>query len=139
MKDLNGVQMIGRLTRDCETSYTTNGACVVNFSIAVNGSKKVNDQWEDKASFFDCVFFGKLAEKLAQYLVKGKQVAITGELEQDRWTNAEGQNRSKVKIKIETIQMVGGRSQERDQEAAVPAVTQGYQQPQFEDKEDIPF
>ena len=53
MKDQNDVFLIGRLTRDPEVKYTTGGSCVMNFSIAVNSSKKVGDKYEDEPNFFD--------------------------------------------------------------------------------------
>ena len=56
MADLNHVVLIGRLTRDAELKYTSNGQAVCKFSIAVNRRKKNGDQWEDEASFFDIVF-----------------------------------------------------------------------------------
>jgi single-strand DNA-binding protein len=80
----------------------------LSFSIAVNRSKKNGDQWIDEANFFDVVSFGRLAEALEQYLNKGQQVAIEGYLKQDRWQQ-DGQNRSRVAIVAENIQLVGGK------------------------------
>ncbi|MGL4982031.1 MAG: single-stranded DNA-binding protein [Treponemataceae bacterium] len=107
MADVNKVILIGRLTRDAELKYTQGGAAILNFSIAVNRRKKSGDQWVDEASFFDVVLYGKFGEMLNQYLVKGKQVGVDGELRQDRWEH-EGQNRSKIVIVAENIQLLGG-------------------------------
>ena len=107
MVDLNHVVLIGRLTRDSELKYTSSGQAVSKFSIAVNRRKKSGDQWEDEANFFFIVLWGKQGESLNQYLVKGKMVAVDGELRQDRWQQ-DGQNRSKVEIVANSLQLLGG-------------------------------
>ena len=85
MADLNHVTLIGRLTRDAELKYTPGGLAISSFSIAVNRRRKNGDQWIDEVSYFDINLYGKAAESLKQYLLKGKQVAVDGELRQDRW------------------------------------------------------
>jgi single-strand DNA-binding protein len=107
MADLNHVVLIGRLTRDAELKYTANGQAVCKFSIAVNRRRKSGDQWVDEANFFDIVLWGRQGESLNQYLVKGKLVGVDGELRQDRWEQ-EGQNRSKVEIVANNLQLLGG-------------------------------
>ncbi|MDR0316147.1 MAG: single-stranded DNA-binding protein [Treponema sp.] len=109
MADLNHVVLIGRLTRDAELKYTANGQAVCKFSIAVNRRRKNGDQWEDEANFFDIVVWGRQGESLNQYLVKGKMVGVDGELRQDRWQQ-DGQNRSKVEIVANYLQLLGGGS-----------------------------
>jgi single-strand DNA-binding protein len=106
MTDLNRVVLIGRLTRDAETKFIQSGQAVCKFSVAVNRKRKVGDQWEDEASFFDAVLWGRQAETLGQYLVKGKQIAIDGELKQDRWEQ-DGQKRSKIEIVVNNLQLLG--------------------------------
>ncbi|MDR1287409.1 MAG: single-stranded DNA-binding protein [Treponema sp.] len=107
MADLNHVTLIGRLTRDAELKYTSGGQAVCKFSIAVNRRRKNGDQWEDEPSFFDIVLWGRQGESLNQYLVKGKMIGIEGELRQDRWQQ-DGQNRSKVEIVANNLQLLGG-------------------------------
>ena len=107
MVDLNHVVLIGRLTRDAELKYTSSGQAVCKFAIAVNRRKKSGDQWEEEPNFFDIVVWGRQGESLNQYLVKGKMVAVDGELRQDRWQQ-DGQNRSKVEIVANTLQLLGG-------------------------------
>jgi single-strand DNA-binding protein len=107
MADLNHVTLIGRLTRDAELKYTANGQAVCKFSIAVNRRRRNGDQWEDEANFFDIVLWGRQGESLNQYLIKGKMVGIDGELRQDRWQQ-DGQNRSKVEIVANNLQLLGG-------------------------------
>lgn len=107
MADLNSVALIGRLTRDAELKYTAGGQAVCKFSIAVNRRRKNGDQWEDEANYFDIVLWGRQGESLNQYLVKGKQIGVDGELRQDRWQQ-DGQNRSRVEIVANNIQLLGG-------------------------------
>jgi single-strand DNA-binding protein len=107
MADLNHVVLLGRLTRDAELKYTAGGQAVCKFSIAVNRRRKNGDQWEDEANFFDVVVWGRQGESLNQYLIKGKMVGVDGELRQDRWQQ-DGQNRSKVEIVANYLQLLGG-------------------------------
>ena len=107
MADLNHVSLIGRLTRDAEYKVLPSGQAVCNFSIAVNRRRKNGDSWEDEANYFDIVLWGKQADSLNRYLIKGKQIGIDGELRQDRWQQ-EGQNRSKVVISAINVQLLGG-------------------------------
>lgn len=109
MADINQVVLVGRLTRDVELKYTNTGFAIANLSLAVNRRVKKDDTWQDEGNFFNCVLLGKRAEALAQYLVKGKQIGIQGELKQDRWEQA-GQPRSRVEIFVTDIQLLGGRS-----------------------------
>lgn len=113
MADLNHVVLIGRLTRDAELKYTSSGQAVCKFSIAVNRRKKNGDQWEDEANFFDVVIWGRQGESLHSYLVKSKWVAVDGELRQDRWVQ-DGQNRSKVEIYANYVQLLGGNQQQEN-------------------------
>jgi len=128
MQDINSVTIVGRLTRDAELKMTAGGTACAKFSIAVNRRKKQGDSWVDEASFFDAVLWGKLAEAMQQYLTKGKQVAIQGELRQSRWEQ-EGQKRSRVEINVDNLQLLGGKSD-------APAKPQGNT---FCRAEDIPF
>lgn len=109
MQDLNKVLVVGRLTKDIVVEYTNGGMAIAKGSIAVNRSQKKGGDWVETASFFDITLFGKMAENLKPYLLKGKQVAIGGYLKQDRWTSQDGQNRSKVYIGVEELQLCGGR------------------------------
>jgi len=113
MADVNRVVIIGRLTRDAELKSLASAQTVAKFSIAVNRKKRQGDEWVDEPNFFDIVLWGRMAESLHQYLVKGKAVAVDGELRQDRWTQ-DGQNRSKVEIIANNIQLLGGGSQQSE-------------------------
>lgn len=107
MADVNHVILIGRLTRDAELKYTSGGMAVCKFAIAVNKRRKQGEQWVDEANFFDIVLWGRSGETINQYLVKGKQVAVEGELHQNRWEQ-DGQSRSKIEINANNVQLLGG-------------------------------
>jgi len=110
MSDTNIVILIGRLTRDAEMKYLSNGTAVCKFSLAVGKKYKKEDHQVEETSFVDCTLFGKKAEALNQYLVKGKQIAVEGELKQDRWEQ-DGQNRSKIGVTVNNVQLLGGGTQ----------------------------
>lgn len=125
MADVNHVVLIGHLTRDADLKYTSGGTPVSKFSIAINKRKKQGEEWVDEASFFDIVLWGKSAENINNFLVKGKQVAVEGELHQNRWEQ-EGQNRSKVEIIANNVQLLGGsEGQSKNQSSQIG----GYQKP----------
>ena len=105
MAETNMVVIVARLTRDSELKYTAGGTAVCKFAVAVNRRVKNGDQWEDEASFFDVVLWGKSGESISQYLTKGKQVAVTGELRQERWEK-DGQKRSRVEIVASNVQLL---------------------------------
>lgn len=111
MSDINSVNIIGRLTRDAELSYTPSGFAICKFSVAVNRKRKQGEEWVDEVAFFDVTLWGKRGEGIASYLTKGKQVGIEGELRQDRWEK-DGVKRSKVYIDGRNIQLLGGKKEE---------------------------
>ncbi|GAB4366926.1 MAG: hypothetical protein Kow009_03740 [Spirochaetales bacterium] len=108
MADINHVVLVGRLTRDAQLKYTNSGLAISTFAVAINRRVKQGDRWTDEAHFFDITLFGKQAEAVNQYLRKGNQVAIEGELRQDRWEQ-DGQRRSKIVIVANNIQLLGSR------------------------------
>ena len=110
MTDLNHVIEIGRLTRDIserDFAYTTGGTARVNLSIAVNRSLKKNGAWTDSVSYFDVTAWGNTAVFIKPYLRKGKQIAVDGYLDQQRWEK-DGQKYSKVVIVADSVQLLGG-------------------------------
>ena len=110
MTDLNHVIEIGRLTRDIserDFGYTPGGTARLNLSFAVNRSEKRNGAWQDKVSYFDATVWGKTAENIRPYLHKGKQIAIDGYLDQQRWEK-DGVKYSKVVIIADSVQLLGG-------------------------------
>ncbi len=116
---MNSVTLIGRVTRDQsdrDFGYTTSGTAKLSFSVAVNERYGK----EEYVSFFDCVVWGKLAEGIRQYITKGKQVAVSGRLRQERWTDRNGENRSAVRIHVAELDLLGGQGKGQPSGYAVP-------------------
>ncbi|MGP1416095.1 MAG: single-stranded DNA-binding protein [Treponema sp.] len=137
MTDLNTLTIIGRLTHDISEkniSYTAGGTARLNLSIAVNRSQKSGGEWSDKVSFFDVTIWGKTAENIKNYLCKGKQIAVQGYLEQQRWEKG-GQKYSKVCIIANQIQLLGDKNKDVSQQE------QGYTDLRNDDDflDDVPF
>ncbi len=105
--DLNTVTMTGRLTRDAEAI----GDSGAKFRIAVNGRAKVDGEWADTATFWDCAVWGPLSRSAAK-LPKGQTVAVVGELLSREWTDKEGRKRESVSIRCENVRYLGGKSPE---------------------------
>jgi single-strand DNA-binding protein len=145
MADINHWTGIGRLTRDAELKYTNAGAAVSKFAIACNRRARTDGAGNkvEETDFFDVTLWGKQAEGLQQYLIKAKQIAIEGRLQQDRWTDDQGQSHSRVGIIAENIQLLGGTRvdlPQGTQQQHAPAWNQGQQQTSGEDfPEDLPF
>ena len=143
MTDLNHVIEIGRLTRDIserELGYTTGGTARLNLSIAVNRSEKRNGAWQNKVSYFDVTVWGKTAENIKPYLHKGKQIAIDGYLDQQRWEK-DGQKFSKVVIIADSVQLLGGNDNGQQSATQAQQPAGDYQSAGSGDDfpEDIPF
>jgi single-strand DNA-binding protein len=142
LRDQNVIFIIGRLTRDPELRYTPTNRAVASFTLANNRDYVSGGNRVEKVSFFDCVAWNKLAEVVAQYLKKGKLVAVTGELQQRRWEDNDGKHRSKIEIVVSEIQML-------DKKDSDPVHQQREEEPfpSFEDAcpsnvysdEDLPF
>lgn len=137
MADVNIVSLIGRTTHEIDErsfGYTTGGTARLNISIAVNRREKRNGEWADRVSYFDVTIWGKTAENIKQYLTKGKQIAVEGYLDQQRWEK-DGQKYSKVCIIADNVQLLGGKNE------GVPQQAQGYNDAGSGDDfpEDLPF
>jgi single-strand DNA-binding protein len=117
MANFNKVILIGNLTRDPESRTFSNGGKVTKFGFAVNNRKKNTQtgQWEEEPMFIDCEAFnrgefGKLADTIETYCKKGSQICIEGRLQLDQWDDkTTGQKRSKHKVVVETMQLLGSR------------------------------
>jgi single-strand DNA-binding protein len=108
--DLNSVVLIGRLTRDPEFKMVGQSS-LVNISLANNKTYLSNNEKKEEVSFFDCVIWGKLAEVMRDYGKKGTQVMVQGRLEQDTWDGQDGKKLSKIKIRVDNFQLLGGKPQ----------------------------
>jgi single-strand DNA-binding protein len=108
--NINRVVLVGNLTRDPELRHTPGGTPVCSLRIAVNSRRRDDSgQWIDKPNYFSISVFGNQAESSAQYLSKGRPVAIDGRLDWREWQAQDGSKRESVEIVAESVQFLGGR------------------------------
>jgi len=115
--DTNTVVIAGRLTRDPELR-AVGSTSVASLRLASNSSKKVGDNWEDVAGFFNVSVWGSQGENVARFCSKGSQVVVTGRLVWREWEK-DGVKRQEVGVTASQVQFVGGKS---DRPAAVAEV-----------------
>lgn len=115
---MNVVNCIGNLTRDPELKYTQGGVAIAELGVAINNRIKRGEEWVDEPCFIDVTTFGKRAEWLANNLMKGEKVGITGSLQMDQWEDrSTGQKRTKIRIKANEVTLCG-KSRSNSNEAA---------------------
>ena len=101
---MNKVILMGRLTRDPEVRYSQGASqtAVARFSIAVD--RRFKREGEPDADFFNCTAFGKQAEFIERYLRKGVKVVVCGRIQNDNYTNKEGQMVYRVRVMVDEIE-----------------------------------
>jgi len=108
--NINRVVLTGNLTRDPELRSTPSGTSVCSLRLAVNTSRKdAQGNWVDKPNYFDITVWGRQGENVAQFLSKGRPVAVDGRLEWREFTDKDGNNRQAVEIVADSVQFLGGR------------------------------
>jgi single-strand DNA-binding protein len=143
MPAFNRVLLLGNLTRDPELRNTAGGTPVAEFGMAVNDRRKnAQGEWVEDVLFVDLTAWGRTAEVAQEYLKKGAPCFIEGKLKLDQW-ETDGQKRSKLKVVVEKLQLLGGK------ETTVPsAATPQYKPPPYKsvstpgqafNDDDIPF
>lgn len=105
---MNKVIMMGRLTREPEISSSASGTTFARFSIAVD--RRFKREGDPDADFFNCTSFGKQAEFVEKYLKKGTKVVLSGRLENNNYTNKDGQKVYDIRIMVEEIDFAESKS-----------------------------
>ena len=108
-QNINSVVLVGNLTRDPELRHTPSGTAVTTLRIAVNDRVKRGEEWTDAAYYFDVTVWGRTAENCAQYLAKGRPVAVQGKLTWREWDAQDGTKRQAVEVVADNVQFLGGR------------------------------
>lgn len=132
-RGINKVILVGNLGNDPEIRHMPNGGSVANITIATSESwrDKTTGEQKEKTEWHRVSIFGKLAEIAGEYLRKGSQVYIEGQLQTRKWQDQQGQDRYTTEIVVQgfngVMQMVGGKSQEGGQPQQQK---QGWGQPQ---------
>ncbi|MDF2040336.1 MULTISPECIES: single-stranded DNA-binding protein SSB1 [unclassified Pantoea] len=115
-RGVNKVILVGNLGQDPEVRYMPNGGAVANITLATSESWRDKQTGENKeiTEWHRVVLFGKLAEVAGEYLKKGSQVYIEGQLRTRKWQDQGGQERYTTEVVVNvggTMQMLGGRQQ----------------------------
>ena len=111
MSDLNMVQLIGRLGADPEMKYTAGGEAIANLRVAT-GEKwkdKQTGEGKERTEWHRVVFFGRIAEVAGEYLQKGSQVYIQGQLRTRKWEDNDGNTRYSTEVNGRVMNMLGGK------------------------------
>jgi single-strand DNA-binding protein len=109
--NINRVIITGNLTRDPELRSLPSGTSVCSLRVACNTRRKDNSsgEWVDKPNFFDVTVWGAQGENCAQYLSKGRPVAVDGRLEWREWEDKQGNKRQSIDIIADSVQFLGSR------------------------------
>lgn len=108
--NINRVILTGNLTRDPELRHLPSGTAVCKLRLAVNSRRKDNTgQWVDKPNYFDVTVWGAQGENCANYLGRGRPVAIDGRLDWREWEDKQGNKRQSVEIIADSVQFLGSR------------------------------
>jgi single-strand DNA-binding protein len=100
---------MGNLTRDPELRQTPTGQNVCSFSLALNRSyKDASGEWQEATDYIDIVAWGPLAERVSQYLTKGRRCLVQGRLQSRSWEQ-DGQKRNKVEVLANDVTFLDSR------------------------------
>lgn len=111
-RSVNQVILMGNLTRDPDLRQTPSGQNVCSFSLALNRAyKDQSGAWQEATDYVDVVAWGPLAERVAQYVTKGRRVLVQGRLQSRNWEQ-EGQKRSKVEVLANDVTFLDSRGGE---------------------------
>jgi single-strand DNA-binding protein len=117
-RSLNQVTLMGNLTRDPELRQTPNGQNVTSFSLALNRSyKDASGEWQEATDYIDIVCWGPLAERVSQYLSKGRRCLVQGRLQSRSWEQ-DGQKRSKVEVLANDVTFLDSRGSDTETRAS---------------------
>lgn len=104
MYSLNEVNLIGNLTSTPELKQTQKGTAMVNFSVATNESKKLeNGEYENIPEFHNCLAFGKTAEIISMKAEKGKKIYVKGKIKTSKYTDKNGVEKKDFSIFVENV------------------------------------
>ncbi|HIF9220344.1 TPA: single-stranded DNA-binding protein [Photobacterium damselae] len=135
-RGVNKVILVGNLGNDPEVRYMPNGGAVANITIATSETwrDKATGENREKTEWHRVVLFGKLAEVAGEYLRKGSQVYIEGQLQTRKWQNQQGQDQYTTEIVVQgfngVMQMLGGRQNQGGQGMGAQQQQGGWGQPQ---------
>jgi single-strand DNA-binding protein len=108
---VNKVILVGRLGKDPETRYMTNGEAVTNATLATSENwKDKSGEKQERTEWHNLVFYRRLAEVAGEYLKKGSQIFVEGKIQTRKWQDKEGRDRYTTEIIVNEMQMLGSKS-----------------------------
>lgn len=108
---VNKVILVGRLGKDPETRYMTNGEAVTNVSLATSENyKDKSGEKQERTEWHNLVFYRRLAEIAGEYLKKGAQIYVEGRIQTRKWQDKEGKDRYTTEIIVNEMKMLGSKS-----------------------------
>ena len=108
---LNKVMLIGNLAADSELKVTQGGTAVLKFRMGCSESyTDKNGEKQQKTEWVSCVLWGKVAESLHRYLIKGKHVFVEGRLQTTSWEDRDGTKRYRTEVNVASVKLLGGGS-----------------------------
>ena len=126
-RSLNQVTLMGNLTRDPELRQTPTGQNVTSFSLALNRSyKDQSGAWQEATDYIDITSWGPLAERVAQYLSKGRRCLVQGRLQSRSWEQ-DGVKRNKVEVLASDVTFLDARGDGAEQGESSGQSSQGGQ------------
>ena len=131
---INRVVLVGRLTRDPELKYTTNGIANMRFSVAVNRTF-TNQNGERQADFINCVAWRTQAENMAKFLRKGSLMGVEGRIETGSYQAQDGTTRYTTDVVADSVQFLEPKSEVPQGAQTLAEVRQNYSLKE----EDLPF
>ena len=135
---MNSINLIGRIANDLELRTTGTGKSVINFNLAVN--RPVNYEDVQQVDFIPIQAWNKTAENLNKYQKKGSQISVEGSLRIEKYSDAEGNNKTKTYVLAHGIEFLGSKPEEiEEQEVIEPAVQSIKQEEIILDDDDLPF
>lgn len=153
-RGVNKVILVGNLGQDPEVRYLPNGGAVANITLATSESwrDKATGEQKEQTEWHRVVLFGKLAEVAGEYLKKGSQVYIEGQLRTRKWTDQSGVEKYTTEVLVNVggvMQMLGGKQggneqspapRNNSQQRSQPAQQQAqHSEPPMDFDDDIPF
>ena len=111
-RGINKAILVGHLGKDPDVRYTASGSAMANITVATTESwkDKQSGEKQERTEWHRVVFFGRLAEIVAEYLKKGAQVYIEGRIQTRKWQDKDGNDRYTTEIVANDMQMLGSRS-----------------------------
>ena len=103
---MNNLQILGRIATEVKLEISQSGVKYMRLNIVYNKNINVGDEWQQKSHFFPCSAFGYVAEKIANHFKKGDRILINGALEQNTYTDKDGNVQSKLAIMIDEVDII---------------------------------